>query len=119
MKVYRTNKLQEFYTDERCFITEILNNEENRDISMAKARVAPGQTTQRHSLKGIEEIYYVLQGQGIVTIDDQSEHLTQGDCVIIPKDIPQFIENTGDQFLEFLCICRPAFEIEKYKVLGE
>ena len=36
----------EFWTDERCFITECLNSDEVKDFSLAIARVEPSVTTQ-------------------------------------------------------------------------
>ena len=38
----------EFYTEERCYITELHNNV---DSSIARARVKPGVTTELHSLR--------------------------------------------------------------------
>ena len=35
----------EFYTDERCYIVEMHNREEDEGCSIVRARVAPGVTT--------------------------------------------------------------------------
>ena len=40
----------EFATDERCLITELLNDPACPEVSLALARVAPGVTTRLHAL---------------------------------------------------------------------
>lgn len=54
--IYKTNAENEFYTDERCFIIEILNNTDIENISFAQARVKPQITTQLHCLD-VDEYY--------------------------------------------------------------
>lgn len=115
MKVYKTDKGQEYLTDEGCHIIEILNNIQSEAVSIAQARVEPGVKTKLHSLSGTTEIYYILAGQGIATIDGASQKLAVGDCVVIDPDVPQRIENTGTVDLAFLCVCQPRFQFSNYK----
>ena len=35
----------EFYTAEKCYITELANSADDTDVSIARARVEPGVTT--------------------------------------------------------------------------
>jgi mannose-6-phosphate isomerase-like protein (cupin superfamily) len=58
----------EFWTDERCFITECLNSEEVPEFSLAVARVKPSVTTQLHSLRNTKEIYIIRKGTGLVLV---------------------------------------------------
>lgn len=105
---------KEFYTDENCFITELLNSPDIPDISVAKARVEPGQETQLHSLRGIE-IYYILDGKGRVELGELSPQMVHpGDLVYIKPGQTQKIFNPGPGQLVFLCICSPSFRVEDY-----
>lgn len=105
----------EFFTDEKCHILEILNEQDDRSQSIARARVAPGVTTALHKLIGTSETYYILSGKGVVELNSNtSKKLTRGDVVRIPADIPQRITNTGTEDLVFLCFCVPAFDQENY-----
>lgn len=114
---YRPASLTPFYTNERCFIAEFLNTPRCEDVSVAEARVAPGVTTQLHSLS-IAERYIVQQGGGIMELHvNETFALSVGDCVLIPADCAQRIKNTGDEDLVFLCICTPRFQPEHYKNL--
>ena len=117
IKIYPTSGEKEIWTDERCFITEILNSGDYPNVSLAKARVEPGVETQLHSLSNLEEVYYIIKGIGDLTIDGQTKTVTVGNCIPIGKDQSQKIKNTGQEDLEFLCICHPRFTPNKYKNL--
>jgi len=56
----------EFWTDERCFITECLNSNKVEEFSLAIARVKPSVTTQLHCLRNTQEIYIIRKGTGLV-----------------------------------------------------
>ena len=109
----RTNESDEFYTDERCHILEIINSEEHPDVSIARARVEPGVTTELHHLDG-EEIYYILSGTGRADIDGQVFDVQPGDAVDIKRGVHQRITNTGENDLVFLCICSPRWTPDSY-----
>lgn len=40
-------------------------------MSVARARVEPGRTTRWHRLEGIDERYLILEGCGLVEVDEQ------------------------------------------------
>lgn len=109
----------EFHTDERCFITEILNDPACPEASLALARVEPGVTTRPHLLRGTVECYLILRGAGLVEIGGETAALGPGDRVIIPAGIRQRITNTGAEDLEFHCLCSPRFLPENYVDLEE
>jgi mannose-6-phosphate isomerase-like protein (cupin superfamily) len=106
----------EFYTPEKCFITELSNTPEDPDVSIARARVAPGVTTRRHRLRGTVERYYILKGEGRVEIGDlPPQAVGAGDIVLIPSMCPQRITNTGSKDLIFLAICSPRYSDRNYQ----
>tara|TARA_B100000900_G_scaffold60088_1_gene45532 strand:- start:708 stop:1082 length:375 start_codon:yes stop_codon:yes gene_type:complete len=108
----------EFWTDERCFITECLNSEEIEEFSLAIARVGPTVTTQLHCLKDTKEIYIIRKGTGLVLVGRQEFKVSVGDSVIIPANTPQRITNLSDtEDLEFYCHCSPRFIPEVYENL--
>ena len=108
----------EFWTDERCFITERLNSEEIEEFSLAIARVRPAVTTQLHCLRDTKEIYIIRKGTGLVLVGQQEFKVSVGDSVIIPANTPQRITNLSDtEDLEFYCHCSPRFIPEVYENL--
>lgn len=99
----------EFWTQERCFITELLNAAVSPEASLAIARVEPGVTTQLHRLDGVSERYIVRTGTGIVEVEGERQAVAPGDQAVIPANAAQRITNTGAGDLEFYCLCAPGF----------
>jgi mannose-6-phosphate isomerase-like protein (cupin superfamily) len=105
----------EYFFAEGCFITELSNSADDPAVSIARARLEPGKTTRWHYLRGTGERYVVLQGVGLVEIDDlPAHHVSAGDVVIIPPRARQRISNTGASDLVFLAICTPRFSAAVY-----
>lgn len=109
---------QEFWTDERCFITELVNHEACPEVSLALGRVEAGVTTQLHAL-GVEEIYTVKDGTGLLEVDGETASLGAGDSIRIAAGQAQRITNTGTCDLVFYLTCRPRFTPQTYKNLEE
>jgi mannose-6-phosphate isomerase-like protein (cupin superfamily) len=108
----------ELATPEGCSIIEVSNSPDDPQLSIARARVAPGVTTQWHRLAGIGERYVILEGSGRAEIGDRPpEDVRSGDVVLIPPMCRQRITNTGRSDLVFLAICTPRFERERYEAL--
>lgn len=99
----------EFWTEERCFITELHNSAQSPEASLAVARVEAGVTTQLHRLNGVTERYIVRKGEGVLEVNGASQKLVAGDQVVIPAGAAQRIANTGSDDLEFYCLCTPRF----------
>jgi len=112
-----SKEILEFWTPERCFIKEILNDPSHPKSSLAVARVLPGVTTQLHRLNGTEETYIIKRGSGALEIDGEKSELQLGDAIIIPAGASQKISNTGHEDLEFFCLCTPRFLPECYENL--
>jgi mannose-6-phosphate isomerase-like protein (cupin superfamily) len=116
--VYRPNLDNEFPTDEGCYILELWNNGIDNALSIARARVKPGITTQLHRLKGVEERYVIIEGMGIVKVEGlEPASVLRGDVVVIPAGVAQQITNSGNDDLVFYCICTPRFSPECYEAL--
>ncbi len=106
----------EYYIDEGCYITELLNSPEDESVSIARARVLPGVTTEWHRLKDTTERYIILVGEGIVEIGDlPAQKVKPNDVILIPPFCHQRITNTGSSDLIFLAVCNPRFKSEIYE----
>ena len=107
---------KEYYFEEGCYINELSNSGEDPDVSIAQARVLPGETTRWHRLHNTVERYVILQGQGEVEIGQLPPSTTgEGDVVLIPAGCRQRIRNTGETELVFLAICSPRFQTDAYE----
>jgi mannose-6-phosphate isomerase-like protein (cupin superfamily) len=113
--VYRVDPSSEYFFEEGCHILELLNRPDDAGLSVARARVAPGQRTRRHRLAKTTERYLILQGEGRVSVGESLiEPVGPNSVVVIPPDTDQAIENTGSVDLVFLAICTPRFEPDCY-----
>lgn len=107
----------EVWTSERCFISEIVNDDAWPAFSLARCRVEPEVTTELHALS-VLEFYVVEQGRGRMRVgDDPPFNIGPGDTVMIPRDTAQSVANTGDTDLVFLCLCTPRFSLDCYTSL--
>ena len=118
--VKQQNLNHEFYTSEKCFISELSNSPDDPDVSIARARVQPGVTTRWHRLTGTAERYYIVSGIGRVEVGKlPPQQVTAGDIILIPSMCRQRITNTGENDLVFLAICTPRFSSDVYEDLED
>lgn len=105
----------EFFTEERCFISEVSNDNCDDNLSIARARVEAGVTTAWHRLHDVEERYLIISGKGMVEIGEiPPAPVIAGDVVRIPAGTCQRITNTGKTDLIFYALCTPRFTPECY-----
>lgn len=50
-------------------------------------------------------------------IENEQKKVTQGDTVYIPPNSAQYIKNTGNHDLKFLCIVDPAWKKEDEEII--
>ncbi|OGD30435.1 MAG: mannose-6-phosphate isomerase, partial [Candidatus Aminicenantes bacterium RBG_13_63_10] len=83
--------------------------------SLAWARVPARRSTRPHRLAS-SEVYYILAGEGEMHIEPEKKTIGPGHVVYIPPGSRQWIENTGQDELRFLCIVDPAWRPEDEEV---
>lgn len=97
-----------------CVLRELFNSDKQElsiRYSLAHAKVGPLKSTCPHKLKN-SEVYYIIQGKGIMHIDDESAQVGPGDAIYIPPGARQYMTNTRETELEFLCIVDPAWRAQ-------
>ena len=115
-RILRWDATRTYDTDERCSINELSNHSDDGDVSIARARVAPGVTTRWHRLRGIAERYVMLEGRGTVEVDGLGpSSVVPGDVVLIPPGARQRIRNDGAADLVFLAVCTPRYVHDAYE----
>ncbi len=109
-----------FKAGDTSFLREFLHPaKEPLDIgySLAHAEVGPGEKPLPHRLKSAE-VYYVLEGRGLMHIGSEKAEVVAEEAVYIPPGQVQFIENLGPGRLAFLCIVDPAWTTGDEEVLS-
>lgn len=106
--------LKEITAHDNSLLKQILHPqtvEYDISFSMAYARVEAHKKTLPHSLTTVE-IYYILQGEGVMHIDGETKTVRKNNTILIPPNAEQFIENKQDVELQFLCVVAPPWQEE-------
>jgi mannose-6-phosphate isomerase-like protein (cupin superfamily) len=77
--------------------------------SLAHLILEPSEKSQPHKLINSSELYYILEGNGIIHVDSETAKIKSGQAIYVPPNSVQFIENCGKVDLKFLCIVSPPW----------
>jgi quercetin dioxygenase-like cupin family protein len=69
---------------------------------------APNAYVQEHKHKIQEQIYYVLEGEGMLTVGKEEHLMRPHDYVYLPPGVPHSFTNTGLSGLVFLVVTTPS-----------
>ena len=81
-------------------------------IDFRISRYAPAAYVAEHVHQVQEQIYYVLEGEGVLTLDEASHLMRSHDYVYVPPGVRHSFTNTGLAGLVFLVITTPAHDEE-------
>ena len=110
---------EEFISADEAILKELLHPDKadlKIGYSLAHAVVQPGKTTLPHRLK-TSEVYYIMEGKGIMYIDEECAEVGSGMAIYIPPGAKQNIHNPGDRGLIFICMVDPAWKEEDEEIL--
>jgi mannose-6-phosphate isomerase-like protein (cupin superfamily) len=87
----------------------ILDRRVLREIGfMAIAQLAPGKQLEAH-VDPMEEIYFIMSGEGEMTLDDETRHVVPGDAIWIPTGSCHGLINTGNEDCVLLVVASAAW----------
>ena len=66
--------------------------------------------TAPHFHPRTEEIYFILEGSGLMQVGDEFRTVGPSDAIAIPPGSRHQITNNGKTVLRFLCCCAPGYE---------
>ncbi len=67
-----------------------------------------------HKHKQNEEVYIVLKGEGILTIDGNAVNVEEGSVVKVMPAASRTLENTGKGIFQFICVQAKANSLEQF-----
>lgn len=119
MEINKRNQIKPFVTKDSSIIRELMNfkNSSVKNLSLAVATLQPGKSTIEHYHEKSEEIYYILEGRGIVKVGEETSDVEKGDAILIPTGSYHKICNNGGEDLVFLCCCSPGYNNEDTKLI--
>ena len=119
MNTKKIEETQSFSAQEGTKIRQIFSPADTNNAirySLAHCTINPGKASKPHSMK-TSEVYYILQGKGIMHMNEEQKPVIKDEAIFIPPNARQFLENNGDVDLIALCIVDPAWVAED-EVLG-
>jgi len=72
------------------------------------SRYAPNAYVQEHVHKVQEQVYYVIEGEGLLTLNREKHLMRPHDYVYVPPGVRHSFTNTGLDGLVFLVATTPA-----------
>jgi mannose-6-phosphate isomerase-like protein (cupin superfamily) len=113
------NECEEFLAGDHTRLRELLHPDRapvKIGYSLAHGYLAPGADSKRHRLSSTE-VYYFLAGRGVFHIDDHSSAIESGMVVYVPPGAEQWVQNSVESKLEFLCLVDPAWKPEDEQIM--
>lgn len=93
----------------RVILSPHLQHRAPTDVSVSTADVYPGQSTPCHTHICEHEVWYVLEGSGLVVVGEEQVTATAGTVVVAPPGIPHQLVNTSPtEHFKCLVIFSPA-----------
>jgi mannose-6-phosphate isomerase-like protein (cupin superfamily) len=117
--VRRLNECEEFLAGDHTHLRELLHPDRvpvKIGYSVAHGHLVPGADSKRHRLSSAE-VYYFLAGRGMFHTDGHSSPIESGMVVYVPPGAEQWVQNSGDCKLEFLCFVDPAWKPEDEHIM--
>ncbi len=82
---------------------------QSQHLTTTLVEIEPGGIQRIHSHIP-EQIYFILEGSGSMTVGSESEQVGPGDCVFIPSGSDHGLINDGDETLRYFSTSAPTFE---------
>ncbi len=120
MLIKNLENTQQIVASDLSILQQLLhpdNDKLNISYSLAHAKLLPHSKSLPHKLEATE-VYYILQGKGIMYIEEQHRNVQKGDAIFIPANAVQHIENPFNEELIFLCIVNPQWQKEQEIILA-
>ena len=68
----------------------------------------PGQAHALHAHAGMDKLYQVIEGNGVLLLEGREVAMTAGEIVVAPDGVPHGIRNNSSARLLVLVILAPA-----------
>jgi len=88
-------------------------------VSMAHVTMKPGNTSLWHQHSRMSEIYFVLDGEGVLFYGNKSIIAKRGTYLMLPPKTPHKLRNTGNSDLEHLVFAIPPFDPKDVELLDD
>jgi mannose-6-phosphate isomerase-like protein (cupin superfamily) len=90
-------------------------NSPAHQCSLAEELLPPGHSVTPHHHEIIEEIYYIVEGEGRMRVGLEESPVGAGDAIYIPRGERHTLTNTGSAPMRIILVCGPAYFVEDHR----
>lgn len=91
-------------------VSEITGGSKNLTITLVEMEVGGTQHLHAHAP---EQMYYILEGEGLMTIGAEQRVVKGGDCIFFPSFAQHGLVNIGETILRYLSAASPSFSADE------
>lgn len=102
--IVNTDNAEHYTWGNDCDGWHLLNND---NLSVIQERMPPGTAEVYHYHNNAQQVFYILQGEAVFTIDEKEMIAAKGDSLHVSPHIVHKIENRSADELLFLVISNP------------
>ena len=95
-------------------ISELTCDSKKQTITLVE--MEPGGRQRLHAHEP-EQMYFILEGAGVMIINAEQGPVQAGDCIFIPSFARHGLENPGPTALRYLSAASPSFTREECQML--
>ncbi|MCC7550277.1 MAG: cupin domain-containing protein [Methanobacterium sp.] len=103
MKIVEMNKTPIAETPHKVDVRKLYDAENAQAVHI---RLEPGESLKRH-ITPVDVFFYVLEGKGIVEIDEEKKEVKKDSLIDSPARIPHCWYNESEETLNFLVVKVP------------
>ncbi len=85
-------------------------------LTITLVEMEPGGVQHIHS-HAPEQMYYILEGSGLMTVNSEQRPVQAGDCIFFSAFDQHGLQNTGGTPLRYLSAAPPSFSAEECRQL--
>ena len=114
MHVQRLHDAVPFTTPDGSTIRSLLDRTSApvQNQSLAEAGLPAGGATVRHFHREAEELYFLIEGRGVMEVDGEERAVEEGDAILIPPGAWHQLRADAAGPVRLLCCCAPPYRDE-------
>jgi mannose-6-phosphate isomerase-like protein (cupin superfamily) len=111
MNILRQNKSPRYQRDGiTSYLLVSKNTCASENLAITIVEMEPGGVQNLHSHEP-EQMYYILDGSGLMSVDGEESPVQAGDSIFFPPSVVHGLKNTGEGVLRYLSAASPSFTV--------
>ena len=82
----------------------VKDNTTLKNLVVSSTKLKRNKSTTGHSHAGQEEVYYFIEGNGMMELGEEKFQVWPGDVVLIPDGVFHKVQALGDSGCYFVCV---------------